>query len=102
MKMSGLGTVSDVGDENMENEQAICPICGSKMVEKIIDYSDWSNGRLLVVRQVPVRECEANGHRFFQANVARSLERLFEADRQGQLQPVEIMEVPVVDLDLAA
>ena len=57
---------------------------------------------LLVVRGVPVRECEANGHCFFQAKVARSLEQLFEADRRGQLKPVEIMEVPVVELNLAA
>jgi hypothetical protein len=54
------------------------------------------------VREVPVRECEANGHRFFNAKVAHSLEQLFEADRQGKLKPVEIMKVPVVKLDLAA
>ncbi len=67
----------------MENEQDICPICGSKIIEKVIDYSDWSAGRLLVVRSVPVRECEENGHRFFRANVVRSLEKLFQADQQG-------------------
>jgi hypothetical protein len=44
----------------------------------MIDYSDWSDGHLLVVRDVPVRECQAEGHRFFQARVARALERLFE------------------------
>ncbi len=86
----------------MENEKDLCSICGSKIVEKTINYSDWNEGRLLVVRDVPVRECEANGHRFFQANVARSLELVFEADRRGQLQPIEIMKVPVVRLDLAA
>ena len=101
MKMSGHKIVLGVG-EIMENEQDICPICGSKIVETMIDYSDWSGDRLLVVREVPVRECETNGHRFFQANVARSLEQLFEADRQGRLKPVEMMEVPVVRLDLAA
>ncbi|MBI1882145.1 MAG: YgiT-type zinc finger protein [Chloroflexi bacterium] len=85
----------------MENEQNLCPLCGSEIVEKIIDYSDWNDGHLLVVRGVPVRECMANGHRFFHARIARSLERLFEADRHGQLKPVEIMEVPVVKLDLA-
>lgn len=85
----------------MENEQAICPICGSKLVEKVIDYSDWNSGRLLVVREVPVRECEANGHRFFQAKVARSLERLFEAEKQDQLEPIEFMEVPVFRLEIA-
>ena len=49
----------------MKDEQDICPICGSKMTDKIIDYSDWSDGHLLVVRDVPVRECQAGGHRFF-------------------------------------
>lgn len=85
----------------VDNEQDTCPICGSRIVEKIIDYSDWNEGHLLVVREVPVRECQANGHRFFQSKVARSLERLFEADRRGQLKPIEFMEVPVVTLDLA-
>jgi YgiT-type zinc finger domain-containing protein len=85
----------------MKNESHICPICGSELVDKVIDYSDWNSGHLLVVREVPVRECVANGHRFFQAGVARSLERLFEAERQEQLKPVEIMEVPVFRLDLA-
>ena len=84
----------------MEDDKEICPICGSEIVEKVIDYSDWNDGHLLVVREVPVRECITNGHRFFQAKVARSLERLFEADSQGQLTPIEIMEVPVVKLDL--
>lgn len=84
----------------MESDERICPICGSELVEKVIDYSDWNDGRLLVVRAVPVRECLANGHRFFAANVARSLEKVFEADRAGELEPAEIMQVPVVDLPL--
>jgi YgiT-type zinc finger domain-containing protein len=83
------------------NEKDNCPICGSEIVEKIIDYSDWNDGHLLIIREVPVRECVANGHRFFPAKVARSLERLFEADRRGQLTPIDIMEVPVVKLDSA-
>jgi YgiT-type zinc finger domain-containing protein len=86
----------------MENEQDICPICAGKIIEKVIDYSDWSDGYLLVVREVPVRECEANGHRFFQAKVARALERIFEAERLGKLEPLEMMQVPVVKLELAA
>lgn len=99
--MSGRRIASGAG-ETVDNNQDVCPICGSKIVEKVINYSDWNEGHLLVVREVPVRECEANGHRFFNAKVARSLEQLFEADRQGQLKPIEIMEVPVVKLDLAA
>lgn len=82
--------------------EGTCPICGSKMTDKMIDYSDWSDGHLLVVRDVPVRECQAEGHRFFQARVARALERLFELDRQRKLESVETMEVPVVKLELVA
>jgi len=84
----------------MTDKQAICPICGSNLVEKVIDYSDWNEGHLLVVRSVPVRECEENGHRFFHAKVAHSLEKLFQADRDGQLRPVAIMEVPVAEFAL--
>ena len=83
----------------MQNEETVCPICGSALIEKVIDYSDWNDGHLLVVRRVPVRECEATGHRFFQVKVARSLEKVFQADRAGQLQPTEIMQVPVVELE---
>jgi hypothetical protein len=50
----------------------------------VIDYSDWNAGHLLVVPSVPVRKCEENGQRFFQAQVARSLEKLFQADLAGQ------------------
>jgi len=85
----------------MKDERDICPICGSEMTDRIIDYSDWNDGHLLVVRDVPVRECQAGGHRFFPARVARALERLFELDRQHKLEPVETMEVPVVNLSLA-
>jgi YgiT-type zinc finger domain-containing protein len=85
----------------MKNERHMCPICGSEMTDKTIDYSDWSDGHLLVVRDVPVRECQAEGWRFFQARVARALERLFELDRQHKLEPIETMDVPVVKLSLA-
>ena len=59
----------------MENEQDICPICGSKIIERVIDYSDWNAGHLLVVRSVPVRECEENGHRFFQLDLPNIRQR---------------------------
>jgi len=54
---------------------------------------------LLVIRNVPVRECQL-GHRFFKAQAARALEQLFEMAHQNQLSPIEIMQVPVVRLEL--
>ena len=101
MRIPGLETSLDAG-KAMQTEKDVCPICGSAIEERIIDYSDWNDGHLIVIRDVPVRECEENGHRFFQAKIARSLEKLFEEDKNGQLKPIEILEVPVVKLDMAA
>lgn len=87
--------------EIMSDQQSICSICGSPLMDIIIDYSDWSGGHLIVVRDVPIRECEDNGHRFFQAKIARSLEKLLEAEKQEEIVPIEIMEVPVFKLPVA-
>ncbi|MCA9997349.1 MAG: YgiT-type zinc finger protein [Anaerolineales bacterium] len=85
----------------MSDQQSICSICDSPLMDIIIDYSDWSGGHLIVVRDVPIRECEDNGHRFFQAKIARSLEKLLEAEKQEEIVPIEIMEVPVFKLPVA-
>lgn len=85
----------------MINEKNVCPICGSELNEKVIDYSDWNNSHLVVVRDVPVRECQASGHRFFHARVARSLEKLLLAEQQATVQPIEVMQVPVFKLEIA-
>ena len=85
----------------MDNKQEVCSICGSELIDLLIDYSDWHSGHLIVVRDVPVRECTENGHRFFRAKVVRSLEKLFQAEQQEELTPVEIMEVPVFILEPA-
>ena len=74
-----------------------CAICGNQLIEKEIEYSDWNHGHIVVVQGVTVRECK-NGHRFFQASVARSLEELFAAEHRKQIEPVEMMSVPVFQL----
>ena len=81
----------------MKKEQSNCAICGNQLIEKEIEYSDWNDGHIIVVQGVTVRECK-NGHRFFHADVARSLERLFAAEQRKQIEPVEIINVPVFQL----
>jgi hypothetical protein len=34
----------------MKDERDICPLYGSEMTDKIIDYSNWNDGHLPVVR----------------------------------------------------
>jgi YgiT-type zinc finger domain-containing protein len=77
----------------------LCPICGASTVVKQIDYIDWSNGHILVIREVPVRECRDFGHQFMAASVAKKIESLFNLDRLGTLHPQEVLTAPVVKLD---
>lgn len=84
------------------DQRSICPICGSPMLRKTIYYIDWNDGHVLVVSEVPVRECRKCGHQFLHAGVAKKIERLFELDRQHVLHPKEMIETPVVDLNMVA
>ncbi len=101
--MSGHANAFDANKpmNNLMTEQDACPICGSTLIEKVIDYNDWSNDHLMVIRSVPVHECQEQGHRFFSASVARRLETLFDSENEAQLRPIEIMKVPVVEFALA-
>jgi len=80
-------------------EQDLCPICGSPSIRKTIAYMDWNDGHILVISNVPVRECREYGHQFLHASVGRKIERLFALDRQHVLQPREVIETPVVELE---
>ena len=83
----------------MSVQPSLCPICGSPVTIKRIDYVDWSDGHILVIRDVPVRECRDFGHQFMAAGVAKKIEHLFDLDRQGILLPREVLATPVVKLD---
>ena len=86
----------------MPKNNFLCPICGSKTITRLIDCIDWSGEHVLVIREVPVRECSDFGHQFLAANIAKEIERLFELDQQGTLKPQEILSTPVVKLDALA
>jgi len=86
----------------MPAKNMLCPICGSKTTTRLIDYVDWSGEHVLVIRDVPVRECREFGHQFMAADIAKEIERLFELEQQGVLSPQEILSTPVVKLGTLA
>ncbi|MBU2609722.1 MAG: YgiT-type zinc finger protein [Chloroflexi bacterium] len=86
--------------EKLSTQPDLCPICGSTTSIHYIDYMDWSNGHILVIRQVPVRECHDFGHQFMAAQVAKKIERLFGLDQKGSLSHQEILSAPVVNLNV--
>lgn len=81
--------------------EKVCPICGSSVVEKKIQYIDQNEGHFLIVEDVPVEECTENGHQFFHASVAKKIEQLFDLERQRALIPKSTIAVPVVELGMA-
>ena len=83
------------------NNETVCPICGSPLAQKRVDYIDSFGGQYLIVQEVPVRECAENGHQFFHASIAKKIEKLFEMERQHILHPKTTISVPVVELDAA-
>jgi hypothetical protein len=82
----------------IHREATACPICGSQLITKGIEYFDDNNSHFLIVREVPVRECQENGHQFRHASIAKKIEQLFELDRNHALTPTEVISVPVVEL----
>src|SRR3990172_2469748 len=62
----------------LKKATATCPIDRSKLLKTVMDYSGWSQGRLLLVRRVPVLECDEHGHRFFTPATARKVEKVFQ------------------------
>jgi hypothetical protein len=86
----------------LKRSQSTCPIDHSYLLRTVVDYSGWSQGHLLLLRRVPVLECEEHGHRFFTSTTARQIETVFETDREGKLQPDETMTVPVIIMKQAA
>lgn len=83
----------------ISDKNSLCPICGSKTATRLIDYVDWSGGHVLIIREVPVRECHEFGHQYMAASIAKEIERLFDLDQQGNLNPQEVISAPVVTLN---
>ena len=82
------------------DESNLCAICGGQLVSKKIDYIDQHGGNLVVIRDVPVRECVENGHQFLHASSAKKIEQLLELDRERALIPTETLTVPVIEFDV--
>jgi YgiT-type zinc finger domain-containing protein len=87
----------------MNNQVGIplCAICGSTLVIKRIDYIDSNDGQFLIIKNVPVQECEESGHQFMDAATAKEIEKMFALDRDHLLKPEKLISVPVVELNLA-
>ena len=79
-----------------------CPRCRSGLEEIAIEYVTRSDGRILVVRNVPALRCRTNGHEFMLVDTLNQLENLIELGGLHQVEPEETLAVPVFSLRKSA
>ena len=79
-----------------------CPRCQHDLEETVIQYVTWHNGHLVVIRDVPVLRCRANGHEYMLEKTLDQVEQLLNLEKSYKLKPTETIHVLVFELDFAA
>ncbi|MBI1877212.1 MAG: YgiT-type zinc finger protein [Chloroflexi bacterium] len=79
-----------------------CPRCQQALDDIMTEYVTLANGRLLVIRDVPVLRCQTNGHEYILEETLDKVEQLLELEKIEKLQPTEILSVPVFSLATSA
>ena len=79
-----------------------CPRCQHDLHDTVIEYVARNNGHLLVIRDVPALRCRANGHEYILEKTLDDVERLLDLEKARELQPSEMIQVPVFSLKMTA
>lgn len=77
-----------------------CPRCQEDVEDVTIEYVTRSDGRLLMIRNVPAFRCQ-NGHEFILEKTLDLIERLLHLEQAQKLQPAETIHMPVFSLNVA-
>lgn len=78
-----------------------CPRCHHALEETGIEYVSWNKGHLLVIRDVPALQCRINGHEYILEETLDMIEHLLELETKQELQPTDMLQVPVFSLKMA-
>ena len=72
-----------------------CYFCKGKTKIKNLDVDFRWEGKLFVVKNVPVEICLQCGERYYSAIVSRKLDNLVKKKELSKISPQQIIEVPV-------
>lgn len=84
----------------LTEKPAHCPQCQQPLADTTIEYLTQNQGHLVSIRDVPVCQCP-NGHTYIIAEKFDLLVDLLEQEKQHQVKPVEMLHVPVFQLQPA-
>lgn len=74
-----------------------CAICGGGRRQARVSVEHWSDGQLMIVRNVPAQVCDRCGERFFLCDIADFVYTKLQAGDS----PDEILSIPAWDFDRA-
>lgn len=77
-----------------------CPRCQRELEEVTIESVLWNKGHLWVFRDVPALRCQ-NGHEYILEKTLDRIEGLLNPKKTHQVQPTDMIRVPVFSLRLS-
>ena len=78
-----------------------CPRCRSRLDDIAIEYVVENTGHLVVIREVPALRCREHRHEYMLEVTLNHIETLLASEITHQVQPAEMLQVPVFDLKTA-
>lgn len=75
---------------------APCLVCTGKVEQQLINYTQWYEGQLIVIENVPAWVCMQCGETTFDPAVVERIQNLI----WSKAEPVRIIEAPVYNLEL--
>lgn len=72
----------------------VCNVCHGRLTKQRMSYTQWYEGRLLVIENVPAWVCEQCGETYFDPDVVEQVQSLIWSGAE----PVRVVETPVYDL----
>ena len=64
------------------------------MLDRVTDYQTKINGEYIVVKNVPVQECNICGEQFMSYDTIKKVEEMIQCKKK----PVAYVEVPIYDM----
>ncbi len=78
-----------------------CPRCWSELDDIVIEYVVENSGHLVMIREVPALWCREHHHEYMLEHTFDHIENLLTRDITHQVQPADMLQVPVFDLKTA-
>ena len=71
-----------------------CNICKGKLEETLTTYTQWFEGRLIVIENVPASVCTQCGEVYYDPDVVEQVQSIIWSGET----PLRVIEAPVYDL----